>query len=384
MSLLLVLLLIGVCLPAAGAARATDEADGSGLRSVPEQVWEADFQGAISGELDAALQLRLAEASEFLLGKVPAISLAVALPGEGIWIDHRGVSNTETGASVSADDLFQVASISKPFTAVIIMQLVTEGRLKLSDPVSNWYPDLPNAREMTIEHLLRHTNGLVSFNALPDFGSDYRTPDQAIAAAVEQGPQFSPGEAWAYTNTGYAILGRIIEMIDGQSLHEVIDRRIAKPLALSHTVLRHPSDAVSAVDGHSSGARAPVGDGYATAFAAGGIASTAEDIVRFWHALLAGRLVADDHLNAMFSRLAPMEPSGRMFYGMGVQLYDVAPGPGLMLGHSGGITGFTGVVAYLPEDQLYVAVLFNDKDVSAEAGLWLLVRTIREHRAAAN
>lgn len=165
-------------------------------------------------------------------------------------------------------------------------------------------------------------------------------------------------------------------------LHEVLGKRIFEPQALARTQLRHPDDTVSVAGGHASGKPVVLSDGYATPYAAGALASTSADLVRFWHALLSGDVVASATLHAMFSRMPAMSDAGQSFYGLGVQLYDIPYGPGLMLGHSGGIAGFTSVVAYVANDDVYVAVLLNDKDVPAEAGLWAVVRAIRAFRAA--
>ncbi|MFM1817091.1 MAG: hypothetical protein RLZ98_3786, partial [Pseudomonadota bacterium] len=185
-----------------------------------------------------------------------------------------------------------------------------------------------------------------------------------------------------YSNTGYAMLGVIIEDIEHRSLRESFQERFARPLGLTQTTLRYPGDDITVVSGHVGGATVDVPDQYATPFAAGGLASTAEDLVTFWHALLSGQLVPTATVRAMFADLAPMDASGQMFYGRGVQLYDIPQGPGLMLGHSGGITGFTSVVAYVVADDMYVSVVFNDQKIPAEAGLWAVVRAVRAAKQA--
>ncbi len=136
---------------------------------------------------------------------------------------------------------------------------------------------------MTVEHLLRHTSGLTSFDAIVSVGPFYRSPDAMIALASEQGFQFTPGTQWAYSNTAYVVLSRIIEKIEGAPLLKVIDSRIIQPAGLEHTVLRYLGDSVSVVDGHSSNTVVKVVDDYVNAYAAGGIASTAEHILMFWH-----------------------------------------------------------------------------------------------------
>ena len=337
------------------------------FRSLP-----ADLQAALGGALDRMLQ------------HVPAASVAVAIPGGGFWSATRGLARKEPPTAVVADQPFQVASTTKTFTAAVVLQLVEESRLKLDDPIDRWFPDAPNARLITIEQLLRHTNGLVSFNALPSLGAKYRAPADIIALGTAQPPQFCPGTNWSYTNTGYAMLGVIVEQLERAPLDEVLARRLLRPLSLTHTVTRKPGVELPVATGHAGGRPVDAPDQYATPYAAGALASTAGDLVLFWHALLSGKVLPDETVHRMFSRMPAMlgpYAGGNSSYGMGVQLYDVPGGPGLMLGHSGGIEGFTTVVAYVPADDAYVAVSFNEKNVPAEAGLWALIRALRAYRA---
>ncbi|QNK68778.1 serine hydrolase domain-containing protein [Variovorax sp. PAMC26660] len=357
---------------------------GPPMRSAPESVWRKDFSRSIDGELPTELQKTLGDALDKMLQHVPAASVAVAIPGEGMWSATRGMANKASSTPVVADQAFQVASTAKTFTATVVLQLVGEGKLKLGDSIDRWFPDAPNARLITIEQLLRHTNGLVSFNALPSFGTKYRPPAEIIALGTAQPPQFCPGTGWSYTNTGYAMLGVIVEKIEGMPLSEVLAKRLLQPLSLSRTVMRRPGVALPVVAGHSAGR--PVDDApdqYATPYAAGALASTAGDLVHFWHALLAGQVLPTQTVRRMFTDMPPMlgpYAGSNAFYGMGVQLYDVPDGPGLMLGHSGGIEGFTSIVAYVPADDVYIAVAFNEKNVPAEAGLWALLRALRAYR----
>jgi D-alanyl-D-alanine carboxypeptidase len=313
-------------------------------------------------------------------GRTPAASVAVAIPGEGRWAVSQGVARTEPKTPLPPNARFQVASTTKTFTAVAILQLEAERKLQIAQPVQHWFHDVPNAKHTTFDHLLRHTSGLVSYNALPSWTLDYRQPREAIALAAARPPQFSPGANFAYSNTGYAMLGVIIEDLVRRPLSDVFSERISRPLGLENTALRSLNDGMPVASGHVGGKPVEVADNYATPFAAGGLASTAEDLVTFWHALLSGRLVSPATVRAMFTDLAPMDQGGQMFYGRGVQLYDIPQGPGLMLGHSGGITGFTSIVAYVADDDLFVSVIFNDQKTPAEAGLWAVVRAVRAAR----
>jgi D-alanyl-D-alanine carboxypeptidase len=349
-------------------------------RQVPAEVWQRDFTRGIDGSLPAAVISALQEVVNEFTDRAPAASVAVAIPGVGRWAVSQGVARTEPKTLLPPHASFQVASTTKTFTAVTILQLEAEGRLLISQTIESWFHDVPNAGITTFDHLLRHTSGLVSFNALPSWTLDYRQPRDVIAMVAARSPQFCPGSNFAYSNTGYAILGVTIEDLEKRQLAEVFRERIARPLGLKHTALRYPDDDMPVVSGHVGGKPVDVPDHYATPFAAGGLASTAEDLVTFWHAFLGGQLVLSETVRAMFTDLAPMDESGRMFYGRGVQLYDIPQGPGLMLGHSGGITGFTSIVVYLVDDDMFVAVVFNDQETPAEAGLWAVVRAVRRSR----
>jgi len=356
---------------------------GPPMRSAPDAVWQKDFRRSIDGELPAGLQASLGNALDKMLQHVPAASVAVAIPGEGTWSATRGLARKEPPQPVAPEQPFQVASTAKTLTAAVVLQLVEERKLKLGDTIDRWFPYAPNAGLITIEQLLRHTSGIVSFNALPTFGTAYRTPAEIIALGTAQKPQFCPGTNWSYTNTGYAMLGVIIEKVEGAPLADVLAKRLIRPLSLTHTVMRRPGVELPVATGHAAGRPVDAPDQYATPYAAGALASTGGDLVRFWHALLAGRVLPEASVHRMFTAMPAMlgpYAGSNSFYGMGVQLYDVPDGPGLMLGHSGGIEGFTSVVAYVPADDVYIAVSFNEKSVPAEAGLWALLRALRAYR----
>jgi D-alanyl-D-alanine carboxypeptidase len=363
--------------PAPAACTATPDYVGPPRRSAPPQLWRRDFTRSIDGVLPAELQRRLEAAVDKIVARAPAVSAAVAIPGRGRWSVTRGLARRDPPTEVLPSQPFQVASTTKTFTAAVVLQLVREGKLRLDDVVARWLPDVPNAALITVDHLLRHTNGLVSFNVLPALGTAYRSPREVIALGAGESPQFCPGTNWAYTNTGYALLGVIVERLEGRPLADVFDIRLIQPLGLKQTTLRRPGVAWPIVGGHASGRPVTVEDGYATGYAAGSLAAPAEALVTFWHALLGGRIVDASAVQAMFTDMAAMGPGGQSFYGRGVQLYDVPQGPGLMVGHSGGIAGFTSVVAYVPADDVFLSLAVNDKDVPAEAGLWALLQAIR-------
>lgn len=370
---------------------------GPPLRTVPESIWNADLGLPIDGQLDETLASRLDTRLTELLEFYPAVSAAVAIPGEGMWTAAKGVARADTQTPLPDPALFQVASISKAFTSVIVQQLVLEGKFSLNDSVAQWFPEVPNAELMTVGDLLEHTNGLVSFNALPDgrdLGADYRSPDELVAIVSDYPAQFCPGASWAYTNTGYVILGRIIEATEDKSFAEVLQARITQPLGLDTTTMPAPRTPLNnVVSGHANGIPSDTATDtfidYATPYTSGALASTAADLLLFWHALLAGQLTSEAAVRQSFGTMYPMQPlipapaGTQTYYGQGVQLTNApggSQGPGMMLGHSGGITGFNAEVAYLVEDNIYIAVTSSDREVSAAAGLWALTQVVREVR----
>ena len=347
--------------------------------TLPAEVWRNNYNQALIGTLPNSITEQLDKASQKLLAKTPAYSIAIGIPNKGLWFSQKGFSNANTQLSLSESASFQVASITKAFTASIIMQLLDEKKLDLNDSVDKYYTGpLTLATHITIEHLLMHTSGLANYNSQSDRSDKISNPKQLIEKASKQGLNFCPGTAWEYSNTGYILLGIIIETVEKKSLNLVIKERITDPLDLNNTMLRTLSDKVSIVTGHQSGNPMTPADTYTNAYAAGGISSTAKDLVVFWHALLSGKIVSEKDIKKMYASLAPMDPKNQMFYGLGVQFYNIQQGPGFMLGHSGSIQGFKSIVAYIPADNVYIAVIFNDQSVPAEAGLWHLLRTIRK------
>ena len=193
------------------------------------------------------------------------------MPGRGIWSATRG-----TDGEVSR--WFWFASVGKAFTAAVDLQLVEEGKLSLDDRLARWFPDYPNAKAISIDHLLSHTSGVCSFQNDPALRTHpgYHAPEELIAIARAHGNGFCPGEFWTYSNTGYVMLGRIVEHIENRPFHEVPTGRVMQRLGLQHTKALAPQESAS---------------GLTTPYAAGNVVATAADIVEFWHALLGGRIL---------------------------------------------------------------------------------------------
>ncbi len=306
-------------------------------------------------------------AADRIAAHAPALSLAIAHPELGLWQSVRGTS---------PGNRFAAASIGKSMTAVVIFQLADEGRLQASDTLDRWFPDLPSSDLVTLDQLLTHTSGYF-LPATAPLGGPYTPPERDFERLRDTGPVFCPGTNWAYSNVGYQLLGRVIEAVDGRRYGDSLQARILEPLGLDAThVLQAGTPDPVMVTGHTGGE--PVGPvDYATPFAAGPVSSTAGDLVRYWSALLAARITSTAALTRMTQTLYPMFGQANAAYGRGLQVSQVE-GPGLLVHHSGGVTGFTAGVAWLAEDDLVIAAMTNDRDVPAEAAIWSLTRALRD------
>ena len=355
---------------------------GPKLHARPQARIFAGASGSLTGSLDSNTVARLEQAMEKALAatKAPALTVAVGVPGRGLW---SGTRSSPPSSGEKQPKFFYWASAGKAFTAVTVLQLVEEGKLRLDDKLARWFPDMPNAKIITLDHLLTHTSGLYSFQSDPALRAQpgYKSPETLLAVAKAHGNAFCPGEYWSYCNTGYVLLARIVEKVEGQPFHEVVTRRIIDRLGLKHTRSLSPkSPAVDVATAHpSKPEEAEAEFHFSTPFGAGNIVGTAEDMVRFWHALLNGQLVKPKTVQGMFERLYPMfgQP---LYYGRGVMLYEVPKpddGSEIWLGHSGGSPGIKAIVAYAHEAQAFVAVAMNN-DASAEATAHLFLKALKE------
>lgn len=346
----------------------------------------AGLDGAMTGALDDSLVARLERVVSWVLAntQAPAITAAVGIPGEGLWTTSRGVARLEPRTPFAPRPLFYWASVGKAFTAAVVMQLIEEGKLSYADPLARWFPDFPNAGAITVDHLLTHTSGAFSFNADLKFRrkKGYTPPDELIRIAARHGNALCPGERWSYTNTGYVLLARIVEKLEGLPFHQVVTRRVIDRLGLRGAIALAPElTPAGLATGHIAG-KPDLDFDCSTPFGAGIIVSPADDMVRFWQAMLAGRLTGAPALRHAFERLYPMYDPGT-FYGRGVMAIEFKDGDvqNLWLGHGGGTPSAKAVIAYDTASHVFVAVAING-DVSTEAAAYRLLKEVRASRVS--
>lgn len=322
---------------------------------------DGPIEGPFAAERVSRLDQAFATAAEAT--RAHALTAAVALPGEGMWTADRGQGH----------GLHYWASAGKQATALVVLQLADEGRLRLADPVSLWVKGVPNGEVITIEQLLSHTSGLFSANEDPQVRArgGRLTWEEELAVLRRQGPLFCPGLFWRYSNSGYSVLGKVIEAADGRPWARAIEARIVAPLKLKDTRVLEPGASIADIAPPRSDTAEPPVD-MTVPGPAGPLAASAADMVRLQQALIAGRLVRLQTVARMFARLYPMFDA-TTFYGLGAMLYD-SPDAGLYwLGHSGGAPGVKAVVAYAPRQRAFVAVALTG-DGNAHAAARLLVK----------
>jgi D-alanyl-D-alanine carboxypeptidase len=303
----------------------------------------------------------------------------VIVPGEGCWTDASGFANIADRVPLSPGSEFPIESITETFTATVILQLVQEGKLSLSDSIGKWVPYVQNANIITIKNLLNMTSGIYDE---PDAAFEQQllaspsqpvTPEQLIKAAVAHGPAGPPGTVY-YSNTNYFILGLIAQDVTGQPIQRLITDRILRPLRLAGTSVPDSAAqlAASLVHGYQvvAGKETDVTSEYALfgpklGGAAGAMVSTLGDLERWARALGTGELLTPALQQQRISfpagpavSFSPLPDTGVSTilpgrYGLGLGSF------GGLLGHNGGTTGYQADVFYLPSRNATIVLLIN-------------------------
>jgi D-alanyl-D-alanine carboxypeptidase len=307
-------------------------------------------------------------------------------PGAAAWVrDERGVqqaasgvADLRTGRPMRPGLHFRAASLTKPLVATVVLQLAAEGRLSLHDTVARWLPGiLPYGGQVTIRQLLNHTSGVPDYAPMPilalygSWQARFRawTPQELVGLVASQPPDFPPGTAWSYSNTGYVLLGLIVEAVTGNSLGRELHRRILRPLGLRDTFFPVNSPGIPGPKSRGySLPLSPQGEvlngpllditvyNPSWAWAVGNLISTLHDLTRFFRALLGGRLLPPRLLAAMTTPV----PTGRPHMGYGLGLMVIERPAGRLLGHDGDIPGYNNIVLSTPDGRRQFGIVINE------------------------
>lgn len=287
---------------------------------------------------------------------------AVLISQNGEVLFKKGYGMAAPNVQNSTNTLYQTASLSKSFTAVAIMQLAEKQMLDVDDPLAKYFPDFPNAETITIGHLLSHSSGIPDY-LKPDYQFDFSKvwePNDLVEVVRNEPLEFTPGESFSYSNTGYVLLGLIIEQVGGQPYPDYIEEHIFKPSGMHNSMFETKEGSLVA-EGYVEGKSGPHIHNSA-AFAGGDIISTAEDLALFDEALRQNLLVSEETTKLMGTTHASKFPEQ---YGYGWFTQDVMGHKAV--GHSGGYpSGFRHYVARLQDVELTVIVLSNEKTVNSK------------------
>ncbi|CAN5605366.1 serine hydrolase domain-containing protein [soil metagenome] len=296
---------------------------------------------------------------------IPGLSLAVARDGKIILAKGYGMANLELSAPANEKTAFAIYSITKLFTAVATMMLVEEGKISLEDPISKYLKDLPAAwNPVTVRQLLNHTSGIKSFQE-SSFDSnnptrDY-TPTEIIKITANFPLDFPSGERWEYNNTGYFLLGMLIEKVSQKSYEQFLTERIFAPLEMRDTRLENSAELIpNRADGYTwqnNGFRNAVRISPTISFSVAGLVSTVLDLAKWDAALYTEKFLKKTTLEQMwtYTKLnnGEIETNGGLGFGL-------TPFRGhKRVGHSGGAAGFATTITRLIDDKITVIVLTN-------------------------
>jgi CubicO group peptidase (beta-lactamase class C family) len=285
-------------------------------------------------------------------------SALVARGDQVLFSKGYGSANLEWNVPNTPATKFRLGSITKQFTAASILLLEERGKLKIDDPVKKYLPDAPAAWDkMTIFSVLTHTAGISNFTNSPDYATLRpfpRTPEQIVALFRDKPLEFAPGEKMSYSNSGYILLGYLIEKITGQSYQDFIQKNIFNPLGMKDSGY----DSNTAIIPRRAAGYSPGPGGLANAdfehmsipFSAGALYSTTEDLLRWEQGLFGGKLLST-------ASLARMTTPFKNNYALGVGV-DTVNGR-KQVSHGGGISGFNTFLSYYPDEKLTVVVLGN-------------------------
>lgn len=297
---------------------------------------------------------------------------AVVLVAHGdsiVYRGARGMANVELGVPLSPDQLFRIASITKSFTAALVVQMAERGELSLDDPLARFLPGRAIDPAITVRRLLNHTAGIGERDAIdhPSFGWGEIPLAEQLDRIVPRPPGFAPGTDQRYSNSGYVLLAAVIEQVTGKRWDEAMRERLFDPLGLDRTRYDRATDiAPGRVQGytHAGGAlrNAPFFN-MSLPRTAGSLRSTAEELFRFMRALSRGRIVSPAAFADMAAPARADAPP-QQAYGLGLYRWTVRGTPAI--GHTGEIAGFASALLYLPDADATVVILANDDGFDAQ------------------
>lgn len=301
----------------------------------------------------------------------PGVAVLVMRGDDVLYRGARGQADVAADVPLKPGDRFRIGSVTKQIAAAGLLTLVDAEKVSLDDPLSKYLPDYPDGAGVTVEQLLNHTSGIKDYTAIPGtFEGPIRrdlTTAQLVDYFKNETPEFAPGERWMYSNSGYVLVGAVIEAATGQPWHRYLDRALFKPLGMKDTGYgADPAVIERQVKGYTTDGKAPAPAqqlSMTQPHAAGALVSTVDDLARWSRALHGGRVLEPATYTRMITPVGKAKESG---YGYGIETSGVRGAP--VLQHRGGIPGFTSHLTYVPGADVTVAVLHNSETPSLAEG----------------
>ncbi|MEF3402262.1 serine hydrolase domain-containing protein [Agromyces sp. CCNWLW203] len=339
----------------------------------------------LPARLDSGLREQLETALDegFAASGMPGVIVGVWIPGEEEWVSMRGVADVETDEPMARGNQQKIGSITKTIVSTVMLQVIGEPEfgVSLDDTLDRWYPEFPEATNITVRMLLNHSSGTgeagrAQVDRICSAPHAVPTPDELIAVgAATPRADFAPGAGFEYANTNYFLLGGILEQVTGDALGTLVHDRITEPFGMERSRFA-PDGQVTAPLTHGYSDFCPeLGEPADTvdwsngeSWAGGGMVSTLDDLRTWGEALGDGAGVTSELQAARYTDVAVIPGPGRNAYGLGAGLeLDVATGCVLSVSHAGAEPGYGSNVAFYPSTQAVFAVLGNGDGGTGDA-----------------
>ena len=321
---------------------------------------DAAWGGELVAQIDSLAEATLRE------GPVAGLTIGVKRGGDLLMVKGYGYADIENSVPMTAETVYRIGSLTKQFTAAAVMQLVEAGLIGLDDPMTRYLPNYPTqGHEVSIRHLLTHTSGIKSYTSIGDaFWLKAALLDLSHTEMLElfqdEPFDFAPGEGYSYNNSGYYLLGMIIEEVSGESYDGYLGTHFFGPLGLSRSSYCHEAQIIRGrAEGYEQGPDWLLNDGSIsmnTPGAAGALCSTVPDLLSWTTALRSGRVVTEASYQAMATS-GLLDDGSATGYGFALGVTPL--GEHSRVAHTGGINGFSTVMAHYPESGLDIVVLSN-------------------------
>ncbi len=292
----------------------------------------------------------------------PGAVFLAAQNGEIIYEKSFGLSNLELAIPMNTNNVFEIGSMTKQFTAISILILSEKGKLSLSDNINKYIPDFPLGDQISIHHLLTHTSGLKDFTRLKELNEMAKNelePLEVIALFKNDSLEFNPGELYKYSNSGYFLLGYIIEQVSGLTYEEFVKQNIFIPLAMNATrynsareIIPNRAYGYQLKDDYVNKTYIS----YSIPYSTGALISSAKDMLNWQNALLKNKLLDAQTTRKAFTNYT-LNNGQKIDYGYGWHIKNTEGT--LSFEHGGSIFGFKSMGVYLPEKDIYVIGLTN-------------------------